>query len=220
MSADEFTVDASALDRLATLDEAIQPLGPVDFAAEPEAVFLTGVTRFVGAFLLRDLLATTQAMIYCLVRAADPQAALERIQTNLSAYGLWNDALAPRIIPVVGDLKLPRFGLGESAFADLARVVDVIFHCGSKLSYVAPYAYLKAANVDGTVETLRLATTHRPKPYHYVSSLGILLAYTKLSGGREDDELDATMCPEVGYFQTKYVSERIVRLARERGIAV
>lgn len=220
MSADELTVQPHMLDDLAVLDDTIQPLGPVDFAAEPTAIFLTGVTGFVGAFLLQELLATTQAVVYCLVRAANSDAAMGRIRANLNDYALWNEALAPRIIPVVGDLKLPRFGLSAADFDDLTRTIDVVFHCGSKLSYVAPYAYLKAANVDGTVETLRLATTHRPKAYHYVSSLGILLAYTKLSGGREDDELDAAMCPEIGYFQSKYVSERIVRMARDRGVPV
>lgn len=39
-------------------------------------------------------------------------------------------------------------------------------------------------------------------------------------GGLESDPLDASKCPAVGYFQSKYVAERVVRIARLRGIPV
>lgn len=209
------------LDARASLDPAIVPLNaPVDLTAEPNAIYLTGVTGFVGAFLLRELLNTTNALIYCLVRARSEANALERIRENLQGYHLWDEGFTSRIVPIVGDLKLPRFGISDEKWQQLAETIDVIYHCGSKLSYVAPYAYLEAANVGGTQEVLRLATLVKPKPVHYVSSLGILLAYQVPEGGGEDDELDQFKCPTVGYFQTKYVSEKVVRIARSRGIPV
>lgn len=209
------------LDRRAALDPSIVPLEiPVDLAAELERIFLTGVTGFVGAYLLRDLLETTRADIYCLVRAYNHEHAFQRIRQNLESYLIWKDDYQKRVIPVIGDLKLPLFGLAADDFQALAENIDSIYHCGSKLSYVAPYEYLEAANVGGTQEGLRLATRIKPKPFHFVSSLGILLAYKDLNGGNEADELDETKCPEVGYFQTKYVAEKVVRIARERGIPV
>lgn len=209
------------LDSFAQLDPAIVPLPePVALNAPPAHIFLTGVTGFVGAFLLRELLDQTEATIHCLVRARTPENALERIQTNLSQYELWDESAAKRVVPVVGDLKLPRLGLSEAEFARAAATYDTLYHCGSKLSYVAPFEYLKDANVGGTQEILRLATTTRAKAVHYISSLGILMAYRDLTGGREEDELDAAKCPDVGYFQSKYVSERVVRIARDRGIPV
>ncbi|MBL8165057.1 MAG: thioester reductase domain-containing protein [Anaerolineae bacterium] len=209
------------LDAEAILPPEIKPLpAPVDLTAEPGAVFLTGVTGFVGVYLLRELLRDTHARIYCLVRAEDDVRGLSRIYDNLEQYGLEKYVRPHRIVPVVGDLKLPLFGLTQEKFDALANTVDVIYHCGSKLSYVAPYEFLKAANVGGTVEVLRLATRGKAKPVHYVSSLGILLAYSELVGGQEEDELDAGKCPEIGYFQTKYVAEKVVRNARDRGIPV
>ncbi|NWG16780.1 MAG: thioester reductase domain-containing protein [Chloroflexi bacterium] len=209
------------LDRRAVLDPSIVPLEtPVDLTTEPECIFLTGVTGFVGAYLLRDLLETTGADVYCLVRAYTPEHALQRIRQNLDSYLIWKDDYQRRIKPVVGDLKLPRFGLAPDAFEKLAEDMDSLYHCGSKLSYIAPYDYLEAANVGGTQEGLRLATSVKAKPFHFVSSLGILLAYKDLNGGNEADDLDETKCPEVGYFQTKYVAEKVVRIARDRGIPV
>jgi len=209
------------LDADAVLDPTIVPLDQrVDFTAEPKIIFLTGITGFVGAFLTHELLKTTSATIYALVRAHDAENAMQRIYDNLAQYNLWQDAYNGRIVPVIGDLKLPLFGLTPEAFAALAATVDSVYHCGSKLSYVAPYEFLRAANVGGTQEALRLATTTKAKPFHFVSSLGILLAYQVPEGGQEDDELDPSKCPDVGYFRTKYVAERVVRIARDRGIPV
>lgn len=214
-------IDGFDFDAEAVLDQAIQPLPEAsDLSAEPRSIFLTGVTGFVGAFLLHELLRQTSADIYCLVRASSEQNAIARIQNNLEQYLLWNPASVPRIHAVVGDLKLPLLGLTPDAFRNLANKMDVIYHCGSKLSYIAPYEFLKPANVGGTHEVLRLATTTRNKPVHYVSSLGILMAYKELRGGGEDDELDMSKCPDVGYFQSKYVAEKLVRIARDRGISV
>lgn len=214
-------IDARNLDAAAFLDSEIQPLADeVNFNAPPSAIFLTGATGFVAAYILAELIDRTNADIYALVRGADTVQGRARIQQNLESYHLWQPVMESRVVPVVGDLKLPLLGLTKTEFDRIAEVVDVIFHVGSKLSYVAPYEYLCAANVGGTQETLRLATRIKPKPYHFVSSLGILLDYNAPLGGQEDDELCADMCPEVGYFQTKYVSERVVRIARERGIPI
>jgi thioester reductase-like protein len=221
--ADKVSVSLSFdLDAEATLDPDIvpQPGAAIDLSAEPGVIFLTGITGFVGAFLTCELLDQTQATIYCLVRATSLEHGHERIRQNLERYGLWRAEYAPRLVPVLGDLKLPLLGLSPETFRALADRVDSIYHCGSKLSYVAPYEFLKAANVGGTQETLRLATQGKPKPVHYVSSLGIFLAYRIPEGGQEEDELDASKCPDVGYFQTKYVAERVVRIARSRGIPV
>lgn len=212
------------LDREATLAPEIKPYPAyVDLTQEPRNIFLTGGTGFVAAYVLSELLEQTDAKIYTLVRAGDTRQGFTRIRRNMSYYLLWHGCYEKRVIPVCGDLKYPLFGLPPLEFVELARTVDVIYHIGSKLSYVAPYEYLKATNVFGTQETLRLATQSKAKPYHFVSSLGILVGYKTLSdyepnGGMEDDPLDAEKCPNVGYFQSKYVAERVVRIAQSRGI--
>ena len=221
MSQNDLVTSHFNMDAHAVLDPAIVAQNThVDLTAEPNAVFLTGVTGFVGAYLCRDILQKTGADVYCLVRAESRQNAFARIKSNLERYSLWQPEYAQRLIPVKGDLKLPLFGLTPDTFQMLADWIDVIYHCGSKLSYVAPFEYLNAANIGGTQEALRLATRGKAKPLHYVSTLGIFLAYKIPQGGQEDDELDPTKCPDVGYFRTKYVAEKVVRIARDRGIPV
>ena len=82
----------------------------VDPNAEPREIFLTGATGFVGAFVLRELLDQTGARIHCLVRAADEEEALRRVETNLRSYDVWPEGLNERVVPVPGDLATPDSG--------------------------------------------------------------------------------------------------------------
>ncbi|MFC0695906.1 phosphopantetheine-binding protein, partial [Paraburkholderia humisilvae] len=58
----------------------------IDRLKKPRHILLTGTTGFVGAHLLADLLATTDAVIHCPVRAASDAEARSRIDDKLAAY--------------------------------------------------------------------------------------------------------------------------------------
>jgi thioester reductase-like protein len=186
---------------------------------EPAAILLTGATGFLGAFLLSELFARTSARIYCLVRAADVVQARQRIGANLSTYLL--PAVDERVVPVLGDLSLPSLGLHGGAFDRLADEVDVIYHCGAAVKWTYPYRALRAANVDGTRELLRLACSVRVKPVHFVSTVGVFSspAYDHATV-LETEALENSGPLYVGYAQTKWVAEKLVWLAGERGLPV
>jgi amino acid adenylation domain-containing protein/thioester reductase-like protein len=182
-------------------------------------VLLTGATGFLGAFLLRELLDRTQAEVCCLVRAATGTEAQERVRTSLEAYRLWEPALAARIVALPGDLERPRLGLAPETFDELARTVEIVYHNGARVNHLEPYERLRAANVLGTQEVLRLAATHRVKPVHYVSSLAVAVA---VDGNPDVVEEDRKLTPRQvspnGYAASKWVGEELVRTAHERGI--
>jgi len=187
-----------------------------------KAIFLTGATGFLGVHLLAELLQQTQADIYCLVRATDQAAGRERIQHKLATNALWNKADQARIIPVVGDLAQPLLGLAQHDFDHLAEVIDVIYHNGAVVSFIQPYRALKGPNVDGTQQILRLATQSKVKPLHYVSTVFVFGARKHFDGRviREDEALDEHDEPLLGYFQSKWVAEKLVTLARDQGLPV
>jgi acyl carrier protein len=120
-------------------------------------VFLTGATGFLGAFLLDGLLSSTNARVHCLVRQRGDDDGMESIETNLRRYGLWQTEWEERIVPVAGDLGEPLFGMVDEGFDELAKEVDLIIHAAAVVNLVYPYSALKAANVGGTREVLRLA---------------------------------------------------------------
>ncbi len=179
----------------------------------PSGILLTGCTGFVGAFLLKELLCQTNARIYCLIRAESPIKARARIREKLTEYKLYRTGFSNRIVPVLGDLSEEKFGLSDAAFNYLAKSVDIIFHNGAWVNHVYPYDMLKAANVGGTHEVLRLATTYKIKSVRHISILNndrvSKQDFQRLANGQT-----------FGYPLSKYAAEKMVQLANRRGIPV
>ncbi|MTD54310.1 type I polyketide synthase [Amycolatopsis pithecellobii] len=187
----------------------------------PKNIFLTGATGFLGAFLLRDLMLTTDAVVHCLVRGTDEAVARERLRANARWYGTWDAVDPARLSLVVGDLEQPRFGLTAGEFDRLAQTADVVYHAGAAVNWLYRYPALKAANVSGTAEILRLAASHRTVAVHYVSSTGVFAGPATPGVPLKVDE--PTGPPQLlpnGYRQSKWVAEQVVDLARERGLPV
>ena len=118
-----------------------------------------------------------------------------------------------RVVPLPGDLAEPGLGLSDARFRDLARSADTIYHAGAQVNFIYPYQELRAANVAGTREVIRLAAMYRAIPVHYVSSTAVL-AGLGVAGVREVTEETPLAHPELlrmGYVETKYVAEELLR---------
>ncbi|MFF2331312.1 MULTISPECIES: thioester reductase domain-containing protein [unclassified Streptomyces] len=213
------TVDFAAEVRLA--EDVVPAEDVITVVTDPGEVFLTGATGFVGAFLLRDLMRSTGATVHCLVRGSDEATALDRLRANLTWYGIWDEIDGDRLSVITGDLSEPRFGLDAERFDRLAREIDVVYHAGATVNWLHPYPSLKAGNVTGTEWALRLAALHRTVPLHYVSSTGVFARPAPDGAGLSPQ--DPTGPPEEltnGYRQSKYVAEKVIGLAQERGLPV
>jgi amino acid adenylation domain-containing protein/thioester reductase-like protein len=187
----------------------------------PREILLTGATGFLGAHLLSELLATTSARVWCLVRASDEGSALGRIADAAARYELPVPADG-RVLPLPGNLAEPGLGLSDAQFRDLAREVDVIYHAGALVNFIYPYQQLRAANVDGTREIIRLAGRYRGIPLHYVSTTAVL-AGLGVAGVHAVTEETPLAYPErlrMGYVETKYVAEEMLRSAGRAGLPV
>lgn len=185
-----------------------------------ETILLTGATGFLGAFLLRELLDRTSADIHCLVRADDAAQADRRIRRNMAEYGLWNEFSRSRIVAVPGDLEKPLLGLSPERFEALAGLVDAVYHNGARVSAVDAYERLRAANVSGTREVLRLAARFAT-PVHHVSTAAVAVGTDEHPGPVPESR---RVRPEAvlpgGYTESKWVAEQLVRQAAERGLPV
>ncbi len=188
----------------------------------PSNIFLTGATGFLGAYLLQNLLKKTSADVYCLVRADNIAHGIKRIKKNLKTYILWEDSFNTRIKPVLGDLSLPQLGISSEIYHYLEKNMDVIYHNGSVVNFSYPYKFLKKPNVNGTVEILKLASQKKIKPLFYISST-IVFESSKFSQGQLIHETDDLPNPEglfYGYSQSKWVAEKIVTHANEKGLPI
>jgi thioester reductase-like protein len=112
--------------------------------------------------------------------------------------------------------------MDQHAYAEMAGRIDAIVHCGADVNFIRSYESLKSSTVNGTTEVLRLASTGSAKPLHYVSSMVVFGSRDYVDSGvvTEDDPLAAGRQVPIGYFQTKWVAERMVRMARDRGVPV
>lgn len=187
-----------------------------------KSIFLTGATGFLGAHLLRDLLVQfVGSKVYCLTRGG---GGLERLVQNLRANQLMNELFIERIVSVEGDLEKPRFGISDGEWDRLAAEVDVVVHNGALVNWVLPYAQLRPANVGGTVEALRLASSGgKTKMFVFVSSTSILdtPTYLQMDAVPEDDLLLHGSSLTTGYAQSKWVAEKLCQTAKEgRGLPV
>ncbi|KAF9277586.1 hypothetical protein BGZ68_009184, partial [Mortierella alpina] len=195
--------------------------------------FLTGATGFLGAFILSKLLVSDPtARVICLARASSEEKALDRVRSCGVAHLTWNEdwVTSGRLSAVKGDLDLDRFGLAPEVWDRCCRDVDIIIHNGAAVNGVLPYDKVRAANVLGTLQGIKMASTYHTKSFHFVSSTSVLetphyrklsdvLAQTGERGIPETDNLEGARCGlHSGYGQSKWVAEKLVMASNKNGL--
>ncbi|KAG9254544.1 polyketide synthase [Emericellopsis atlantica] len=174
----------------------------------PSAVFLTGGTGFVGAFILHDLL-QKGIRVHALARANDVDMARSRLIKALESYDLWNPAFTSLLEPVTGDISKPLLGLDENEFLDLSSKVDAICHSAGLVDWMRPLEDYIGPNIISAHEVLRLASLGCPKSVHLISTISTLPKHMGFDLTEKDQEY--------GYGTSKYIAERLVSAARWRG---
>ncbi|MDQ1045297.1 amino acid adenylation domain-containing protein [Streptomyces sp. V4I2] len=215
--------DGGSVDFAAETDRRVPAVGhglPAPDPRRPGDVLLTGATGFCGAYMIDELLRRTTGRILCLVRASGDEHGMERIRASHQRYVL-SDLSSERVQPVVGDLGKPGLGLSPSRFEELGSTIDAVYHFGGQVNFIYPYHELRAANVDGTYEIIRLAAG-RAVPVHFTSSMAVLAGFGP-AGVREVTESTPLRFPEylsVGYVETKWVGEALLKKASDAGLPV
>lgn len=164
----------------------------------------------------------TDYHLVLLVRADSVQSGYDRVVANMKMYHLWDEAYSSRMEVCTGDLARPLLGLQLQDFNELAARVDAIYHAGAITNFMEPYNKIKDVNVQGVQEILRLASTHKLKQVHYVSTHYVFSTLSHENGyiAYEDTIPSDHEVLVLGYQQSKWVGERIIALAKERGIPV
>jgi thioester reductase-like protein len=146
---------------------------------------------------------------------------MSRITGTLARCNLWRDEFAGRIVAIAGDASLPKLGVEPALYAELCERIDSIYHAATSMNHLETYAMSKPTNVEGTREVLKLATRERPKVLNYVSTLSVFSSSNVVAARVVDEEssIDGEVHSSfAGYAASKWVGERMVHVAVERGV--
>ncbi|WP_405833194.1 thioester reductase domain-containing protein [Streptomyces sp. NBC_01176] len=186
----------------------------------PRRILLTGATGFLGGHLLLDLLRHSDAHVYCLVRAADEEAASARLGAALKTHRLpWSSEIRRRVTVLPGDIRRPRLSLSDDVWNTLAHELDSVVGVAAAVDFLRGYQSLRQSNVIGALTLAELAATGPPKPLHHISSIAVFNEVGIASMG-EDDQLAHADRLVAGYDQTKWAAEVALRRARDHGLVV
>lgn len=190
--------------------------------SQPDGILLTGVSGFLGIFLLKELLNQTEAKIYCLIRRGKFENISTRLFNNIERYNLSHDISLTnrRIVMIQSDIGNDQFGLPVELYNNLSKKIDLIYHCGAQINTVTSYTQLRTSNVQGTLEMIKFALKQFDKPIHYISTLATANKLDE-NGHLLEDFPDANASQiSGGYTTSKWISERLLTQAKNRGLPV
>ena len=202
----------SSLASISTQTGRLQPLDKL------HSVFLTGATGVLGTQILRQLLETPFIQkVIVLVRAKDATEAVARVIRSAKIGLWWVDSYLDKLEVWKGDLSLPKLGLSQGLWERLTchpsdpNAIGAIIHNGASVDWSADYESLKGVNVTSTFDLLTAAISS-PSRMRFVFISGGSLPLS----GETDNERAARLASGVGYSQTKFVSELLVKRCAER----
>ncbi|UZE12151.1 non-ribosomal peptide synthetase [Pseudomonas sp. B21-053] len=197
----------------------MQPL-PVSRMGDVHKVIVTGANSFVGVHIVEALLAWGATEVACLVRDGGGQSAAERFAQALRENRLEHLDLH-RVRVYSADITRPSLGLAQDVYERLDREFGALVHNAANVNHVLDYESLARDNVEPIFECLRLCEGRSKKIFNFVSTLS---ASSTISDDGRVLELPAAQTPPIyiknGYNLSKWVGERILERARERGVRV
>jgi len=176
---------------------------PIPLGLPFKTVALTGATGFLGAELLRGMIADRHIDRIHLLAVRQRKSALPSIFTN------------PKVSVHHGDLAAPRLGLSAAKAREIFENTDAVVHCGSDVSFMKTYESLASTNVGSTRELARLCLPRRV-PMYYISTASVAQLSSQQSFNEESAAaLEPPRDGSSGYVATKWASERILERVSE-----
>lgn len=188
----------------------------------PQCVLLTGVTGFLGAHILEQLLTLPHIRIYCLARSQHGESVEQRVMEKMKFYfdETTLEQMKHRVQVIEGDLREKHVGLTAEMKRTLLRHIDAIIHCGGDVRHYGDRDHFQKVNVESTRYLLQISKKAGAR-FHYISTVSI-------AGHRPDDsapfvfseqDFDRGQQVENVYVESKFLAEKLVREAIAEGVS-
>jgi thioester reductase-like protein len=186
------------------------------------SIFLTGATGVLGGRVLYELLRSTDATIYCLVRAENDELAKERLADTLQIYDVAGESFADfndRVKPVIGDVSLPRLGLDSRIYHKVLTGLDCVVHIAANVNLVDTPPALERINVGGTAHIIELCLeANLPLIYTSTYAVAGMLAFQPGLVFRESDLDVGQEFATLHYQRSKFEAEKLIHAAGNKGL--
>ena len=183
-----------------------------------EIVILTGATGALGAHILSLLRSSPYVSeIHCLIRAASPTAANERISKSLlSRNRAPLDHTSSKITCHSCKLSDPALGLPPSTYNDLATRTTHVIHAAWAVNFSTRLSSFVKDHIAGLRNLINFALASgkiNPPRFFFCSSTASVLGQHCTSPIRERVSHDPLSASPLGYSRSKWVAESICEQA-------
>ncbi|MCC8015729.1 MAG: AMP-binding protein [Eubacterium sp.] len=135
---------------------------------------MTGTTGFLGTEIVSEIMQTTDAVVYGLVRAASYSEAVTVLLNLWYRRSELKDNIGSRIIPVTGDIAETNLGMSNADRKRLIHSTDYIIHTAALTGINHCREQFWNVNVTGTKNVLNFAeeiqSDHTLKLFAYIST--------------------------------------------------
>lgn len=187
-------------------------------------ILLTGVTGFLGIHILDELLWTTQADIYCIVRSKTVQQAQERLIKLLNFYfpEKYNESIWERVFVLNGDISKDKLGIEQKKYFMLGKRVEQVIHSAAIVKHYGHYDEFERVNVNGTRNVIDFCKATGIK-LNYVSTIsvsgdGVVEQSRICPKFTENDFFIGQKYFEHAYVRSKFEAENLVLKCIKQGL--
>ncbi|MFN4115529.1 MAG: SDR family oxidoreductase [Inhella sp.] len=167
--------------------------------------FVTGATGFIGRRLVKALLARRGSTVHFLLR----EESAAKLPELLAFWGVSEK----RAVPVYGDLREKKLGVGADSLKAMKGQIDHAYHLAAIYDLAACADAQFEANVEGTRHLVDFCNAIGVGHLHHVSSIAAAGLY---EGVFREDMFDEAENLDHPYFGSKHESEKIVRQHSKR----
>ncbi|XEC93735.1 amino acid adenylation domain-containing protein [Paenibacillus tarimensis] len=186
-------------------------------------ILLSGGTGYLGSHLLYELLTTTKANIYVLVRPKLGENGISRFWKAIDSYfgQAFFSKYTGRIFILEGNLTSNNLGLSAQDLRLVSSKITSIIHAGADVRHFGSAEDFQATNVIGTQNLLRFVYNKPAVAFHFISTIGIpedMAAEGKWESATQSVEEFYGMRLESVYTDSKLQAEKVVVKAIAAGL--
>ena len=190
---------------------------------KPHGVFLLGATGFLGSHILDNLLTTTKATVYCLVRSKPSVSNMDRLQKTLNYYfgNKYDKFFGKRIIVINGDITLKNLGLENKHISNLESNINCVINSAALVKHYGDMEAFNNINIEGTQNIIDFCMKIKKKLYH-ISTISVS-GISKFDNSHsqllfKETNLFVEQNLDNAYIYTKFKSEVLVLEAISKGL--